>query len=125
MATWTPRDPVARASLAGEVTAAKLTDGAVAETWRTEGLRDALRWLRIFLFGLSGEGAVLSDAQQVRGPPADPQQEGSEGSASKKGALTFEPGAIVYGKPARAAERQGVRGTESPGESPRSSPDPG
>jgi hypothetical protein len=37
----------------------ELPEALVVLTWETASLRDALRWLRVFLCGLSGEGAVL------------------------------------------------------------------
>ncbi len=42
--------------------------GLVTETWHAESLRDALRWLRIFLCGLSGTGAKLPQ-QEVSAVP--------------------------------------------------------
>lgn len=39
---------------------AQLPLDLVMETWETETLRQAFRWVRIFVAGLSGEGAVLS-----------------------------------------------------------------
>jgi hypothetical protein len=49
------------------------------QTWQRESLRDAIRWLSIFVHGLSGEGAVLSAKQQSGGhgaenPADDPQR---------------------------------------------------
>jgi hypothetical protein len=37
----------------------ELPEALLAQTWDTESLRDAVRWLRVFVAGLSGEGAVL------------------------------------------------------------------
>jgi hypothetical protein len=44
----------------------------LTETWETESLQDAIRWLRVFVAGLSGEGAVLSDKMQVQIPANRP-----------------------------------------------------
>jgi hypothetical protein len=37
----------------------ELTEDSLADTWNEQSLRDAFRWLRVFIAGLSGEGAVL------------------------------------------------------------------
>jgi hypothetical protein len=45
--------------LLDQARAGQLPASALAQTWREESLRDAIRWLRVFVYGLSGEGAVL------------------------------------------------------------------
>jgi hypothetical protein len=42
----------------------RLPEALLTQTWETVGLRDALRWLRIFVCGLSGEDAVLPGRPQ-------------------------------------------------------------
>ncbi|HBI41750.1 MAG TPA: hypothetical protein DDY78_02710 [Planctomycetales bacterium] len=54
--------------LLGMALAGRLPPEALAETWQTAGLRDAVRWLRNFIVSLSGEGAVLPMLVQAHGP---------------------------------------------------------
>ena len=42
-----------------EAMQSQLSFDIVTDTWRQKSLRRALRWIRVFVFGLSGEGAVL------------------------------------------------------------------
>ena len=42
----------------------QLTESQLVNTWERESLRDVIRWLRIFLCGLSGEHAVLPRKRQ-------------------------------------------------------------
>jgi hypothetical protein len=55
-----------------------LTEALLVETWEAPGLQDAVRWLSVFIEGLSGEGAALpGTGQQPALPaPAPPQQAG-------------------------------------------------
>jgi hypothetical protein len=48
----------------------QLSEALLTETWETEGLRDAFHWLRVFVYGLAGEGARLPCT--VQGPPVPP-----------------------------------------------------
>jgi hypothetical protein len=61
-----------------------LTEALLAETWDAPGLQDALRWLSIFIEGLSGDGAALpGTGQQPTLPaPAPPQQAGRVATAA-------------------------------------------
>jgi hypothetical protein len=53
----------------------QLPKAILRETWETESLQDAIHWLRIFLVGLSGEGAILP-RRQDRVPPPPPAPQG-------------------------------------------------
>jgi hypothetical protein len=55
--------------------AGQLPGALLVETWGTEGLRDSLHWLRVFLYGLSGEGAPLPGTGQQLTLPAPTRQE--------------------------------------------------
>jgi biotin operon repressor len=77
--------------LVGRARDGLLTEALFAETWEAPGLRDAFRWLSVFIEGLSGEGAALPAAgQQPSLPaPARPQPEGapeSEAEGAAEGA---------------------------------------
>jgi hypothetical protein len=57
--------------------AGELAENQLTQTWEQRPLRDALRWLRVFVAGLSGEGAFLPGTEQPLAPPApDPPQPG-------------------------------------------------
>jgi hypothetical protein len=49
--------------LFGNACEGDLLRATVMETWNTKPLKDAIHWLRIFIVGLSGEGAVLPMVQ--------------------------------------------------------------
>jgi hypothetical protein len=49
--------------------AGELTEEQLIATWEEESLRDAFRWLRVFIAGLSGEGAVLPGTGRPPAPP--------------------------------------------------------
>jgi hypothetical protein len=48
----------------------ELTEDSLADTWNEQSLRDAFRWLRVFIAGLSGEGAVLPGTGHPPAPAA-------------------------------------------------------
>jgi len=62
-------------TLLDQACAGQLPRALLKQTWGTESLRDAIRWLRIFIVGLSGEGAVLPRMRE-RAPtaPTAPQE---------------------------------------------------
>jgi hypothetical protein len=57
--------------------AGELVEDRLTATWGENSLRDAFRWLRVFVAGLSGEGAVLPGTEQPPAPLApDPPRPG-------------------------------------------------
>jgi hypothetical protein len=52
----------------------ELSEALIVQTWQKISLRDAIRWLRIFVYGLSGEGGILPEKAHAGGLPS--KQEG-------------------------------------------------
>jgi hypothetical protein len=84
-------------------------EGVLAEAWRGWGLRDAVRWLRVIVFGLSGEGGVLD----YKAPP-----EGDVPTSSDAGADVTEPLRGIPPPPAEAAGEPGDAAPPSDGGEP-------
>jgi hypothetical protein len=51
----------------------ELSETLIVQTWQKQSLRDSIRWLRIFVYGLSGEGGVLPEKQQASGFSSKPE----------------------------------------------------
>jgi hypothetical protein len=83
--------------LLGKACEGELPMAVLTQTWKTESLRDAIHWLRIFIFGLSGEDAVLPKVQD-RVPPPQPAPSGpTTGGNAQQVAPDF---AVVAQRPA-------------------------
>jgi hypothetical protein len=50
--------------------AGDVPEDLLVQTWEDESLRDAFHWLRVFVAGLAGEGAVLPGTGHPPAPPA-------------------------------------------------------
>jgi hypothetical protein len=73
----------------------ELSPALLVETWETEALRNALRWLRIFLCWLSGQGAVLP----TRTPDPRVVSDGNGGRGpDRAGRLALAPGGFTLGE---------------------------
>jgi hypothetical protein len=73
--------------LLDDATAGRLSEGSLAETWEEESLRDAIRWLSLLIFGLSGEGPVLPEIQgQLLESPTATDRDQSEAGQGEGGA---------------------------------------
>jgi hypothetical protein len=75
-----------------------LTEDQISATWENEPLRDALRWLRVYVYGLSPGGAVLpTKAQEPHHPvPAkEPKREESPSAPPEQDTVSQQEAAVL------------------------------